>query len=119
MSARSFETKACGHKRKMLENNCNKNYVQLGELRKTRIENILVQFKGLKFITGIKKNDKRQIIGSMRDKEGDLQSVVKRLQMFSQISMKNYIRSHAQFNDTVTQRDYWKITTRIIYLLRS
>jgi hypothetical protein len=40
--------------------------------KKARIEKILVQFKGLKFITGIRKNEKRQHIGSMRDAKGEV-----------------------------------------------
>ena len=45
-----------------------------GAKKKTRIDKVLVQFKGLKSITGIWKNDKRHFIGSMRGKNGDLQT---------------------------------------------
>ena len=41
---------------------------------RTRIGKILTQFTGLKFITGIRNNQKRHLIGSMLDKDGTLQT---------------------------------------------
>ena len=42
--------------------------------RAARIGRILEEFKGLRFITGITNNHKKQLIGSMRNKLGELKS---------------------------------------------
>jgi hypothetical protein len=42
--------------------------------KRARIGSILEEFKGLKFITRIRKNEKRQLIGSVRDKDGVLKT---------------------------------------------